>query len=886
MTVDSRVLRHGAWSTVAWVVVAVAPVLFCWAAVSGLTGLLAVRLGLAIAGGPAALLVTVLLVRRALVLPHGACRGAGVLGMGVLAGGAGLVAAMVAPHGWGARTLAAGFAVSTVCYLLGMLMLPGTVPNWRARLRRVLDGFAVGVCLFFTSWLLLVVPLAGDGPGPIGPRATLALLVWLGTAVALATTVLIAARAFRYRPWALLCGAGVAAALIGQAGLVVIMLVHAPPAAAFGALAGTVAGPLLVWFGAAHTGVRTEAPHPAAETGTFAGLPLLSLPVALAAASGLYDLATSGSFGRYSAALGVLVVLAVAAREAFAVIDVRQYAADLAQQEARFRAIVSGSSDVTMVLDENLTVCWQSPAAARQLGLSDADVVGRVFSALFHPNDAPGLAETLRGILMDPPERPVLMAGRIRDGFGRWRHTESTAADHRAEPSVAGLVVHVRDVGARRQMEHTLHRMAYADPLTGLPNRRAILRGLTELRDRTGEAARRGSVIVLDIGGLKAVNDSRGHEVGDAVLVEVAHRLRDRLSPDHLVARLGGAEFAVLTSASPPVADSTAARLVTALGEPFETAGGLVFLTASAGLAEYAPGATPDELLAGADLAMRRAKQLGRNRVERYDESLEFQLLRRGVVEAELRGAERRGELDLVYQPIVRVADRQPVAVEALLRWRHPQLGAVPPEEFLRIAEETGLIGAIGRWALHQACRRLAHWLAEGRDLVMSVNLSAAQLYQPDLLAALAAALDVYEVPPDRLTVEVSECAVAEDVPRAVEQLGGMRALGVRTALDDFGTGNAALAYLRRLPLDALKVDQALVAERAAPGTPPAPLADVVVRLGERLGLVVVAEGVETEEQLAALREANCGYAQGFLFSRPVPAEHVEAFFESQPSGS
>lgn len=882
MTVDSRVLRHGAWSTVAWIVVAVAPVVYCWAAVSGLAGLVPVRVGLAIGGGIAALLVAMLLVRRALVLPHGPCRGAGMLGMGVLAGGAGLAAAMRAPQGWGARTLAAGFAVSTVCYLLGLLMLPGTAPDWRARMRRALDGFAVGVSLFFAGWLLIIAPLADDGPGPIGPRALLAMLVWLVLAVALATAVLTSARAFRYRRSALVCGAGAGTALVGQAVLVLMLLVHAPPVAAFAALAGMVAGPLLVWLGVARTGIRTRPPHPAAEPGTFAGLPLVSLPVALAAVSAVYHLGTAGSFGTYSAGLGVLVVVAVAGREAFAVMDVRRYAAELADQEAWFRSIVSGSSDVTMLLDENLTVRWQSPAAARQLGLSDADVLGRVFSSLFHPDDAPGLAEALRALLMDPPERPVLVAGRIRDGFGQWRHTESTAADHRAEPSVAGLVVHIRDVGDRRRMEHTLHRLAFVDPLTGLPNRRAALRALTELRDRAGAEARHGSVIVLDVGGLKAVNDSRGHEVGDAVLVEVAHRLRDRVTPDHLVARLGGAEFVVLTSTSPAVADSTAARLVTALGEPVEAVGGRVFLTASAGVAEFAPGATPDELLAGADLAMRHAKQRGRNRVERYDESLEFQLLRRGVVEAELRGAELRGELDLVYQPIVRVDDRRPVAVEALLRWRHPQLGTVPPAEFLAIAEETGLIGAIGSWALHQACRRLARWLAEGRDLVMAVNLSAAQLYQPDLLCALAAALDVYEVPPHRLTVEVSESAVAEDVSRAVEQLAGIRALGVRTSLDDFGTGNAALAYLRRLPLDALKVDQALVAERPVSGKPPAPLADVVVRLGERLGLAVVAEGVETEEQLAALREAGCGYAQGYLFSRPVPAEHAEAFFEAR----
>jgi diguanylate cyclase (GGDEF)-like protein len=385
---------------------------------------------------------------------------------------------------------------------------------------------------------------------------------------------------------------------------------------------------------------------------------------------------------------------------------------------------------------------------------------------------------------------------------------------------------------------------------------------------------------------MKGINDARGHEVGDTVLIEVARRLRASLPPDHMVARLGGDEFAVLTPESPPAARAAASRLLTAVGEPYRLAGGRTFLTASVGIAEFSPGATPDELLAGADLAMRRAKQLGRNRIERYDESLEFRLMRRGLLEDELRGADKRGELDLVYQPIMAVTTRRPVGAEALLRWRHPQLGTVLPGEFVPIAEQAGLISAVGDWVLHQSCRRLAGWLAEGRDLRVSVNVSPAQLYQPDFVCEVAAVLDAHEVPPDRLIVEITEDGVVEDVQRAVQQLAGLRALGVSTALDDFGTGHASLTYLRRLPIDALKVDRALVTEPAGHGIPVAPLADVVVRLGERLGMSVVAEGVETEQQLATLREAGCAMAQGYLFSKPVPAERAEAFFDLYTDGA
>ncbi|BCJ31189.1 GGDEF domain-containing protein [Actinocatenispora sera] len=880
-TAISRALRHSGWSTAAWVLLSVAPVVYGWAILAALAGVLPARAALAAIGvGP--VLCAVLLVRLALVLPHGACRGAGMLALGSLAAGAALVVLAAVPHGWGARLLAIGFTISAALCLLGLLMLPGTAPNWRIRLRRLLDGFGIGISVFYAAWLLVIVPLEGDGLGPSGPRVLLAVLVWLVAAVSLACTVLISARAFRYRRAALACGAGVALVLLGQAVLVVLVLLRVPPAALFAAAAGTVAGPALIFLGASRSGTRTDTTG-VTQPSSFAGMPLLSVPVALAVVATVYHLATVGTFGTYSAGVAVLVVLTVAGREAFAVFDVRCYAAELAEQEARFRSIVAGSDDVTMVLDESLIVRWQSPAAARRFGLSDAEVLGRPFSALFHPEDAPSLAEQLRELLVDPPDARVLVSGRLRDGFGTWRFTESSATDHRDEPAVAGVVVHLRDVSANRELTHQVSRLTYSDPLTGLPNRRALLRTLAELHDRPHPW--RGCVLVLDLSGVQEVNETRGREVGDAVLVEVARRLRAALAPDHVLARLGGDEFAVLVGCAPATADGVAARLIGVLAEPYAVGGGRVLLGASAGVAEFVPTATPDELVAGADVAMRRAKTLGGNRSERYDESLEVQLMRRSMLTAELPGADRRGELDLLYQPIVAVGDRRPVAVEALLRWRHPQLGTVNPEEFVPIAEAAGLIDEIGGWVLHQACRRVATWRADDRPVQVAVNLSAVQLREPDFVAQVAAVLDAYEVPPEALIVEAGEADVVADVPAAVRTLGGLRELGVRVALDDFGTGHSALTYLRRLPVDILKADRALIAEPVSPGAPAAPLAEIVVRLGERLGMSVVAEGVETAEQVAALAAAGCGYAQGYLFGRPMPVEHVEAFFDLHSDG-
>ncbi len=888
MTAISRVLRHGAWPTLEWVLVAVSPVVFLWATSAALTGVVSVVAALSIGGATAALAFTILLVRLALLLPHGACRGAGFLAMGVLAGGVGLFSSTMVRSDWRESCLTGGFVLSAGLYLLGLLLLPGTAPNWRSRLRRALDGFGIGISLFFGAWMLIIVPLAGDGPGPVGPRAMLAVLVWLIASAAMASAALITLRAVRYRGSAVLCGAGVLLALCGQALLVVLSLVGAAVPYLFGALAGTVLGPMLLWLGARRNGMRLGVLRPAEDGSSFAGMPLLSVPVALAMSAAIYHLATVGSFGTYSAAIGVLVVVAVATREIFAVFDVRRYAARLVDQEARFRSMVSGSSDVTMLLDESLVVRWQSPAAARQLGLSDADVLGRAFSSLFHPQDAPTLTEQLQGLLLNPPDRPVLAAARIRDGFGRYQHTESTAVDHRGEPAVAGLVVHIRDVGERLGLERTMHRMAFTDPLTGLSNRRALLRGLTELgQPADGRPPWSGSVLVIDLGGLQAVNDAQGREVGDGILIEVARRLQDCLGPGQQVARLGGDEFAVLTSEPADVAHATAHRLLLAVGAPFELGGGRTVLTANVGLAGSCPGATPAELIAGAEVAMRRARESGPNRVHSYDESLEVQLLRHSLLTAELPGADQRGELDLVFQPIVALEGPRPVAAEALLRWRHPQLGTVLPAELVPIAEQAGMIGPIGDWVLHRACRCLAGWLAEGRDLQVAVNISATQLHQPDFLAEVAAVLDAYDVPPERLIMEFTENGVVRDVRQAVTQLGGLRALGVRTALDDFGSGGASLTYLRRLPIDVLKVDRTLVTEPDnGPGIAAEPLTELVVRLGQRLGMQVIAEGVETAEQLAALRAAGCRYAQGYLFSMPVPLERVEAFFDLHDDGA
>ncbi|WP_422751705.1 EAL domain-containing protein [Micromonospora sp. WMMD1219] len=383
-----------------------------------------------------------------------------------------------------------------------------------------------------------------------------------------------------------------------------------------------------------------------------------------------------------------------------------------------------------------------------------------------------------------------------------------------------------------------------------------------------------GALLVVDL-----------HGVGGAVpegpvLTEAARRLRAGSGTHDLVARLGDTEYAVLTDAGPVLAYALGLRLLAALAEPYPRPGGVARLGVSVGLAETG-GGDPEDVLRQADLARRRAVQLGRDRVEWYDAYLEEQLVRRLDLERELPGAVARGELDLVYQPVVALADRMPVGTEALLRWRSPALGTVLPAELLPVAADLDLTGEIGRWVLDRACRQLAAWSEGGRELWMAVNVTPRELAAPDFVARTATALAAYDVVPERLVVEVAEPVVGGELSTVVARLAGLRSIGVRIALDDFRAEHASLAQLRRLPIDLLKVGPHLVGPG---GDGQRPLIDVVANLADRLGVELVVEELESEGQVAGARRAGCRYGQGFALARPATAERVEAWFEEYPS--
>ncbi len=848
-------------------------------------------------------------VRRAPPGSHvgytGACRSAGLLGIGFLATavscGCGAVVTLSAGSTRSASGLfAAGLAVAAAFFIPALLLMPGAAADPVARLRRALDAVSVGICLLFTSWVLVIAPE--------GRIDSLGFWIAIVTCCVLSLTVMTVLRAATNRPAVLACGGGVAAAVVGLDGLGYAVDTRLPGALPAVFAMVVAAGPVLALAGSRRAEIEPELAAPDV-TVALAGYPVLAVPAAAAIGVALYRLVAGGAFDRPSVLLGIVGIVVVAVRESLGAFDVSRYARRVVAQEAQFRSLVAGSTDVIMVLDGDLIVRWQSPAAARQFGLSDQDVVGRHFPSMIHPADAATACRRLTAALAAPvdggsdgpatggeAEPPPLIEARLRDGFGRWRETESSINDQRRVPAVGGLVVHIRDVGERKEMERTLHRLAYADPLTGLANRRQLLLSIASMQ---AAPVARGALLLLELHGFTAVNDVRGFDIGDAVLVEVARRLRAGSSDTDVLARLAGDEFAVVTEESPMRVYALATRLVTMLAEPVVLPGVTAHLTANVGLTDLVGGDNAEDVLRRADLALRRAKQLGRGRVEWYDEVVEEVLVRRLTLEQELPAALARGQLDLIYQPIVDLVAGRPLGVEALLRWRHPRLGTLLPGDIIPVAEDLDLIGPIGDWVLHQASRQLAAWLREGRDLSMAVNVSPAQV-GAHLLEEVDAALQEHAVPPERLVLELSEWGLAADTAPIAQCLGMLRGRGVRTALDDFGTGAESLTHLRCLPVDLVKIGRSFYERATTPlgcsslvGAPvsqarpvdrSAPIIDVMVGLGRRLGIDVIALGLEAPAQLDVVRGAGCRLGQGHLFARPQPAERTEAYLDGFPA--
>jgi diguanylate cyclase (GGDEF)-like protein/PAS domain S-box-containing protein len=573
--------------------------------------------------------------------------------------------------------------------------------------------------------------------------------------------------------------------------------------------------------------------------------------------------------------------------------------AALQASEARLQAIVNTSPDMIAILDAEGRHRFVNAAYQTVLGYRPEQVIGRPSFAHIRPDDlATMMADRTTpatGDVFDLARsaRAPTVTFRAPHADGHWVPLEARGQVLRdAEGRPEGMLVITRDItarieaeAARRSAEEQLAHQAFYDPLTDLPNRALFMSRLEHALAADGRAPA-VAVLFLDLDGFKLINDSLGHGAGDEVLVAVGRRLVRCLRPSDTLARFGGDEFTVLLTDvdGPEQALGVAERLLESLQAPVTLAQRRLFITGSVGVVFNTGAAQPVELLRQADIALYQAKGAGKNRAVLFDSEMNEQVLHRLELETDLRGAVDRGEMQLHYQPEVDLRSGAIVGVEALLRWYHPRRGPIPPSLFIPIAEDTGLILALGAWVLEQACRQGAAWqalLPDGPPLVVSVNLSARQVTQPDLVPLVTRVLADTKLPPGCLRLEITESVLVEDLEATAPTLQTLRGLGVRLAIDDFGTGYSSLSYLRRLPVDMVKVDRSFVAEV---GDDMSALAIVraVSSLAHALGMSVSAEGIETADQLARVQTLGCDFGQGFYFAAPLPPEQIATLLEQR----
>jgi diguanylate cyclase (GGDEF)-like protein/PAS domain S-box-containing protein len=551
--------------------------------------------------------------------------------------------------------------------------------------------------------------------------------------------------------------------------------------------------------------------------------------------------------------------------------------AKVRSSEERFRSLVRNASDAICVVDAEARITLLTPAIELVTGYPADEYVGKVGFDLIHPDDVASAAELLAQSLTQPG-RVFRTEVRAVHRDGTWRWTEVSLMNHLDDPAVKGVVANFHDITERKQFEEKLAFDAYHDHLTGLSNRPAFHEALTRALARARRHARWNAVLFLDLDRFKLINDSLGHEVGDHLLIEVGDRLRACLRPEDVVSRFGGDEFAVLLEDIAGNEDATqvADRVIELLRQPLLVASREIFLTTSIGIAVVGDSVSePGEVLRDADQAMYRAKAAGGCRWELFDEKNAPRMVERLELEAELWRAVERGELLLHFQPEVSLCNREMVGVEALIRWEHPERGLLSPGSFVPLAEETDLVVAVDQFVLAEACRSALGWQASLGPVVVSVNLSPRWLRRPASYAEILEIVAESGLEPKLLQIEVTErLALGDD--GAVGALEQLRGAGMRIAVDDFGTGHSALGYLRRFPIDVIKLDRSFV-ERVDHVSPEAAIVQAVIALGHALDMHVTAEGVERAGQVDRLRALGCDSAQGYYFSAPVPVEELKS---------
>jgi diguanylate cyclase (GGDEF)-like protein/PAS domain S-box-containing protein len=549
------------------------------------------------------------------------------------------------------------------------------------------------------------------------------------------------------------------------------------------------------------------------------------------------------------------------------------------ESERKFREVIEMTPAGYLVADVNGNLMDVNPALCELAGYAESELVGTPVAQLF-VDGVRDNALQLGGALQARQSLESI----LRHRTGRAIYVLVNANVQRdASGAPAGITAFVTDITERKEAADRLKELATHDSLTGLPNRALLNERLQSMID-TAKDETNIAVLFIDLDRFKVVNDTMGHEKGDQLLRFVSQRLERVLRPGDIVARLGGDEFVVAAycPSGTGAAERIAEKVLGVLVAPFDLGGQEVYVGASIGISLFPQdGSTKEILFQNADTAMYEAKDSGRNGYRFFRDEMSVEAKQRLALESALRKALERNEFSMHYQPRIDLANGEVHGSEALLRWSHPQLGNVPPLHFIPIAEETGLIEAIGQWVLEESCRQTKELIDRlGQPLGVSVNLSARQLKCPNLVAQVSHALLKSGLPPEMLELELTESALIEDIEGSVVVLRALKALGISLAVDDFGTGYSGLAYLRKFPIDILKLDRSFVTQEDE-GISTSRFIKAFVDMAHALNLSVVAEGVETEETLAMLKTAECDEAQGYLFARPMPFTEWEQFLAS-----
>jgi diguanylate cyclase (GGDEF)-like protein/PAS domain S-box-containing protein len=547
------------------------------------------------------------------------------------------------------------------------------------------------------------------------------------------------------------------------------------------------------------------------------------------------------------------------------------------RSERRIRALVEHSSDVITVVGRDLVVRWQSPSVRRTLGHEPDAMLGRSLAGLVHPDDV----VIVEGhVAQADAQRASTFIARFRDGSGSWRHLEAIVQNRLDDPVVQGVILSLRDISERQALEQELRHQAFHDGLTGLANRALFEDRLTHALAGARRHGRPVAVLFLDLDDFKTINDSLGHAVGDELLRAAARRIATEIRVTDTAARLGGDEFAVLLEVMDDESDADviAQRLLEAVRAPVEIDGRELRVSASIGLARSDGSTGVEDLLRNADTAMYAAKDAGKGTTQTFEAGMHQRVLDRLELTGELQQAITREQFELDYQPIVELDTGRIVGAEALVRWAHPERGRLAPGHFIALAEETGMIVALGAWILRTACWQAAAWHRElpERCVYMTVNVSTRQLHDPAFPGVVADALAQSGLPGSKLVLEITESLLPEDGREMVAHLTALKHLGVRVAVDDFGSGYSALSRLQAYPVDILKIDRSFI-DGLARDPSKGQLVQGIVNLAQSLHLEIVAEGIEEPEQADQLRQMRSPLGQGFLFSRPIGSEPMGA---------